>query len=190
VDALGFLALSGYFVSFMSGNSTRLGVGLVIGWHAWLPAAFLIAAFVIGVMCGTAVARISRDQRGAAVLSLVTLLLLTAAITQQFDMVLVSTGLMAAAMGAENSVFERDGEVSVGVTYMTGTLVKLGQHLVASLCGEAGFAWLSYFVLWAGLIAGAAIGAASYGALMLSALWPAVAAATVMALIAWRWRIV
>ena len=31
IDALGFLKLGGLFVSFMSGNSTRLGVGLATG---------------------------------------------------------------------------------------------------------------------------------------------------------------
>src|SRR3546814_9729783 len=37
--------------------------------------------------------------------------------------------LLAAAMGAENGVFLRDREVSIGVTYMTGTLVRVGQKL-------------------------------------------------------------
>ena len=31
IDALGFLSLGGYFVSFMSGNSTRSAVDLVQG---------------------------------------------------------------------------------------------------------------------------------------------------------------
>lgn len=31
VDAVGFMTLGGFFVSFMSGNSTRLGVGLSSG---------------------------------------------------------------------------------------------------------------------------------------------------------------
>ena len=35
VDAIGFLKLGGFFVSFMSGNSTRLGVGLATAhWSA------------------------------------------------------------------------------------------------------------------------------------------------------------
>jgi uncharacterized membrane protein YoaK (UPF0700 family) len=33
VDAIGFIKLGGFFVSFMSGNSTRLGVGLAHGSH-------------------------------------------------------------------------------------------------------------------------------------------------------------
>ena len=46
VDAIGFLKLGGLFVSFMSGNSTRLAVGLAelsgiaglgfIVWFTWL----------------------------------------------------------------------------------------------------------------------------------------------------------
>lgn len=31
VDAIGFLMTGGFFVSFMSGNSTRLGIGLAEG---------------------------------------------------------------------------------------------------------------------------------------------------------------
>ena len=39
VDAIGFLSANGYFVSFMSGNTTRLGVALgTAPWHALAPA--------------------------------------------------------------------------------------------------------------------------------------------------------
>jgi len=31
VDAIGFIKTGGFFVSFMSGNSTRVGVGLAAG---------------------------------------------------------------------------------------------------------------------------------------------------------------
>ncbi len=33
---------------------------------------------------------------------------------------------MTLAMGAEDLIFERNGDVTIGVTYMTGTLVKFG----------------------------------------------------------------
>jgi uncharacterized membrane protein YoaK (UPF0700 family) len=36
-------------------------------------------------------------------------------------------------MGAENALFERDGEVQIGLTDMTGTLVKFGQRLFSAL---------------------------------------------------------
>ncbi|PTS89246.1 DUF1275 family protein, partial [Caulobacter sp. HMWF009] len=57
VDAIGFLKLGGFFVSFMSGNSTRLGVGLATGHlEAALTALVLIALFVAGVVLGALVA--------------------------------------------------------------------------------------------------------------------------------------
>lgn len=53
VDALGFLKLGGMFVSFMSGNSTRMAVGVAIPAQGSLFVGALIAAFVLGVMVGT-----------------------------------------------------------------------------------------------------------------------------------------
>ncbi len=55
---------------------------------------------------------------------------------------------MAMAMGAENIVFERNGEVSIGVTYMTGSLVKLGQRMVVALLGTDRLGWVPYLYLW------------------------------------------
>ena len=93
---------------------------------------------------------------------------------------------MVLAIGAENAVFERDGEVEIGLTYMTGTLVKLGQRLTAALLGGVRFAWLPYLLLWLGLVSGAVAGAAIYPFFGLAGLWLAAAAAAVFAMIATR----
>jgi uncharacterized membrane protein YoaK (UPF0700 family) len=54
VDAIGFLHLGGLFVSFMSGNSTRMGVSLAAGeWGAAAEAFGLIALFVAGATAGS-----------------------------------------------------------------------------------------------------------------------------------------
>src|ERR1700741_3237683 len=54
VDAIGFLHLGGLFVSFMSGNSTRLGVNLAAGnWQNAAEAIGLIVLFVIGAAGGS-----------------------------------------------------------------------------------------------------------------------------------------
>src|ERR1700733_9823009 len=54
VDSIGFLHLGGLFVSFMSGNSTRLGVSLAEGgWSNAAAALELIALFVAGAACGS-----------------------------------------------------------------------------------------------------------------------------------------
>lgn len=176
VDALGFLKLQGMFVSFMSGNSTRMAVGAATPVHGSLFAGALIAAFIVGVMTATALALKAGRWRKQAVLALVLSMLTLAGVA---DMVIigsvVSTLLMAGAMGAANVTFQRDGEVSVGVTYMTGTLVKFGQHLTFALSGGPRFAWMPYLLLWLGLIAGAIAGATAFSLFGLHALWIAVA---------------
>jgi uncharacterized membrane protein YoaK (UPF0700 family) len=70
VDAVGFIALGGFFVSFMSGNSTRLGVGLIEAASAARLAAILIAAFVSGATAGALLGQAAgRSGFGMAALS-------------------------------------------------------------------------------------------------------------------------
>ncbi|MGC4250611.1 MAG: YoaK family protein [Sphingobium sp.] len=187
IDALGFLKLGGLFVSFMSGNSTRLAVGLASGTSVALAAAGLIGAFVGGVMMGAILARAAGRWRKQAVLGLVTALLgiggMLTAMGHAGDGL---TLLMAAAMGAVNNVFQRNGEVSIGVTYMTGALVKLGQALAAALGGGAPFGWLPYLLLWLGLVSGAVAGAALFPVMDLAALW--IACAFCALLLGWSFR--
>ena len=59
VDSIGFLMTGGFFVSFMSGNSTRLGIGLADGSSTAGFAAALVVAHgagelehTIGVLVG------------------------------------------------------------------------------------------------------------------------------------------
>jgi uncharacterized membrane protein YoaK (UPF0700 family) len=89
--------------------------------------------------------------------------------------------VMAVAMGAENAVFEEDGEIKLGVTYMTGALVKVGQGIAGALFGGDRFGWAPSLLLWIGLIAGAMIGAAVYARIALSGLWIAAVAAGLLA---------
>ena len=95
--------------------------------------------------------------------------------------------MMAAAMGAENSVFLRDGEVSIGLTYMTGTLVKFGQRLASAFMGGPRFAWAPYLMLWLGLIVGSVSGALTYAHFALSSIWFAAIAAAGLALLMRNW---
>src|SRR6185437_10747056 len=184
VDATGFIGLGGFFVSFMSGNTTRLAVGLAQETAAAATAAGLIAAFVLGVMGGTWLRRRAPAKPAAWILALVAALLAVAALCGMRGLMLEAGVAMALAMGAENAVFEREGEVHIGLTYMTGTLVKLGQHLVRALSGDASNTWRSYFLLWSGLAAGAVAGAALHPWLGMNALWLAALAAAFFALVA------
>lgn len=182
VDAIAFIHLGGFFVSFMSGNSTRLGVGIAEAPAAATVAFGLIGAFVGGVMLGAWSNRGDDRQGGARVLTVVALLLATAAILGQSGAAVWAMAFLAVAMGAENSVFQRDGEVSIGVTYMTGALVRMGQRLAAALAGEPRFAWAPYLLLWLGLVAGAALGALAFAHLSFAAIWIAALAAGALAL--------
>ena len=183
VDALGFLQLGGFFVSFMSGNSTRLGVGAAAAnLQAVGTAGGLIAVFVTGVVVGVLVGREDWRWRRPAVLSLVTAALLTAAIAHggepRWAMAATAFG-----MGALNALFQRDGDVAIGVTYMTGALVRMGHRIAAALRGGPKWDFLPFLLLWLSLTGGAAIGAAVFGMMGSAGLWVAVSAAVVLAVL-------
>jgi uncharacterized membrane protein YoaK (UPF0700 family) len=109
VDAIGFIKLGGFFVSFMSGNSTRLAVALAQG--SVLTGGGLIAVFVTGVVLGSLTGRLAGSGRAPAILGMVALLLALAAGLGSAGFAVPAITCMALAMGAENAVFEQDGEV-------------------------------------------------------------------------------
>ena len=186
VDAIGFIELGGFFVSFMSGNSTRLGVGLIERSHDAAIAGGLIATFVVGVIVGSLTGRMAGSHRRPVVLMLVAALLAVAAACSAIGATPIGVAAMVLAMGAENSVFEQGDDVHIGLTYMTGALVKFGQRAAAALTGGDRFAWAPYILLWAGLVVGAVSGAATHQWLGLSGLWFAAAFAAAFAMITRR----
>lgn len=202
VDGIGFIHLGGYFVSFMSGNSTRAGADLAEGdLLGWGKAMGLVAAFVFGVILAslatsarttaTAPSRTITPQLRAIWLSVALLALaavcgtVPAAGPQGAEPAVAP--LIAAAMGAVNSTFTRGGEVSVGLTYMTGALVKAGQLFAARLRGAPETGWLRYAALWLAIAVGSAAGAMGYLTAGLPVLWAAVALLGSCAALVW-WR--
>lgn len=184
VDALAFTSLGGFFASFMSGNSTRLGVGLGqgIGGDA-LVAGGLILSFVSGVIVASVIVRAAGARHKAAVMAVVTALLALAAIVATVTPGPLVLVLLAAAMGTENGVFNRDGEVTIGLTYMTGSLVRIGQKLAGALMGDQDrWGWIPYLALWLGFLAGVVSGAASQLRWGWDALWLAAVIAAVLTL--------
>ena len=187
VDALAFIELKGFFVSFMSGNSTRMGVGLIERESDWQTAAALIGAFAAGVVLGSLVGRKAHHHRAAKLIALIALLLGAAAVVMTIGASRnLAIALMALAMGAVNAVYEQDGEVKFGLTYMTGAIVKVGQHIAAFLSGEKVVGSISYALLWAGLVGGAALAAFTHPLWGLTGLWAASGFAACLALVMWR----
>ena len=184
IDALGFITLGGVFVSFMSGNSTRLAVGTAEG--AWGTTALIggvLALFVLGVILGSVVAELTdrdRRTRKTAVLATVTALLTIGALAAFAGWTPVAVVAMTLAMGTENSVFRRHGETTVALTYMTGALVKIGQRVAAAFFGGPRWSWLPYLGLWGGLVTGAVLGALAHRVFGLHALWVAAVFAAVL----------
>lgn len=187
VDAIGYLAVGNLFVAFMSGNSTVLGISMVEGLgERTLLSGGLVVMFVAGVMVGTWVGRPFGARRAPVVLLLMSTLLVVAGLLGVVG--LGGGGLttpcclvVALAMGAENTVFQRAGVSGIGLTYMTGTLVRLGQKAAEAVAGGPWAAAVPDTLLWFGMVAGAAAGAAVEQWIGLNGLWVAAATGVGMA---------
>lgn len=179
VDAIGYLRLRHFFVSFMSGDSTQLAVSMIRGdWSHAAAAAAIVGLFVAGVVAGRSLA-VGFDAWGRpTVLMSEALLLCLAAVTGTSTTLAIS--LTTFAMGVQNAAIDKEHAARVGLSYVTGTLVSLGDKLADALRADSKdrWAWASHLVHWGSLVLGAACGAIGYQAWGLWALlMPAVAAA-------------
>jgi uncharacterized membrane protein YoaK (UPF0700 family) len=184
VDGIGFLHLGGLFVSFMSGNSTRLGVSLAAGhWSNATEAIGLIVLFVIGAAAGSLIMSARTAFCQCLVLLAEAALLAAAALCYERGMPSVAIAAIVLAMGLENSVFQSEGGAGLGLTYMTGALVKVGQLAAAALTGGRRWGWLPNLMLWAALVVGAVCGALAYSRINLAAIWFAAGWAVILSLV-------
>jgi len=159
VDAIGFLVAGGYFTSFMSGNTTRLGTDLVAAPVLAIGPAAIIGSFLAGVIAGAIVAARWPGRHKRSLLAGVAGLLGCGALAAAYGHGLAFLAIGATAMGLSNNVFTREGEVTVGVTYMTGALVRFGQGLALRIAGRPAEAMRGYGRLWCALASGAIFGA-------------------------------
>jgi uncharacterized membrane protein YoaK (UPF0700 family) len=186
VDGIGYLYLGGLFVSFMSGNSTRMAVSLAAGHFAAAAEALgLIALFVFGAACGSLIVLGRGVHRQPWLLAVEALLLIVAGLAHTIGFDRMAISIIVLAMGLENAVFQIEGGGGLGLTYVTGALVKVGQLIAAAMTGGARFAWVPNLLLWAALVAGSVGGALAYQWINLAAIWFAAGAAlTLTALVA------
>ena len=181
-DGIGFIHLGGLFVSFMSGNSTRLGVTAAdMDVPKAIEAVLLIALFVVGAGAGSLIGHRRGRHRQWVLLLAEALLLGAGALAYFYSAPHVTVAALVLAMGLENAVSQSEtGAAGIGLTYMTGTLVKVGQGLAMVLVGGPRWAWLPNFLLWVSLVIGAAIGAMAYQRINLHAVWFAAAFALLL----------
>lgn len=179
VDAVGYLSADRYFVSFMSGNTTRLATDLVLpGVRAAIPA-LLIAGFVLGVAAGGVVAHKAGPLRKPAVLALVTGLLALGATCALFALTAAMMACLVLAMGALNNTLQRD-ESPVALTYLTGALVRIGQAIAGALTRRRHDPAWPFLALWLALACGAALGATLFLAYGAVSLWLGVGASALL----------
>jgi len=161
VDAVGYSAMGHLYVSFMSGNSTQLGMAIahrdlaVVGW-----AGAVIGAFVLGAFLGTLIYGVSGKTKMALVFGgeLICLLLALG-----FDGVLaerLALLFVAIAMGMQNAVHEAVAGVATGKSFITGALFGVGDALAKACLGKARFVEAGVnAVSWVAFVSGVTIGA-------------------------------
>lgn len=151
VDAVGVTQTGGTFLSFMSGNTTQMAAALAVqNWlHARLIAA-IIGLFVAGVAVGELIAR-GAGRFGAPMVLTAEALSLMAGALPDF----AGYAATVFAMGLQNAALKRAGGVSVGLTYVTGSLVQVGRRLADGAFGQAALYGLIWFCMASGAAAGA-----------------------------------
>jgi uncharacterized membrane protein YoaK (UPF0700 family) len=156
-DAIGFMA-SGDFVSFMSGNTTRLAVAISegdLGLTGRLT--LLVATFIAGNALGVIVSRASRRHALPLLLCIATLLCGGAAWPFADSLPALLAAIIA--MGMLNAAVEEVNGLPVGLTYVTGALSRFGRGLGRWMLGERRNGWRVQLIPWAGMFVGAVIGA-------------------------------
>lgn len=165
VDAIGFIELGGFFVSFMSGNTTQGGAALIEGaWPVFGLTLSLVVLFFIGSVFGTLLA-FSNFRWGPAAVS--GAVMLGVAATLVLAMANIPPGqtmlVLAATAGAQNAILPMRGAVRLGATFVTGTLYVAGQDLALALKGKAPpWRWTQHLAIWLALLLGAVLGAWLY----------------------------
>ncbi|MBX5155565.1 MULTISPECIES: YoaK family protein [unclassified Rhizobium] len=157
-DATGLL-LTGDFVSFMTGNTTRAALALSQGnlYHA----AVLISAilvFVLGNAAGIVVAHFSQ-RRIFVVLGCVGLVLALASMMTMQNLLLSRFYLIVLAMGMVNAAVEQIEGLPIGLTYVTGALSRFGRGIGRWIIGDRRIEWTIQIVPWGGMLLGAIAGA-------------------------------
>ncbi len=157
-DAVG-LVITGDFVSFMTGNTTRAAIALARSdlAHA-LTLLLAILLFVIGNALGVVVAHLA-SRRVFSVLACVSLTIGLAALVDTKSLPLLQFALVVLAMGMVNATVEHIEGLPIGLTYVTGALSRFGRGIGRFLLGERRFDWTIQLIPWLGMVSGAISGA-------------------------------
>ncbi len=188
LGATAFTHSAGYFVTFMTGNAQRAALGYFRGDVVLsVTAALLLLCFVAGVVIASVCRRHFWVAHPHGPTVLTTFSLLAATVVDVLDegweenlLDFAPIMLVTFAIGALNTSFVKDDEVSVPLSYVTGTLVKMGQGIERHIAGGTAADWLGYFLLFASFTLGAVVGGCI--SLIVNGTWMLVVATGVSAL--------
>jgi len=134
LDGYGLLFLKTY-VSFMSGNTTFTGLKSGQGnFEAALPSAIAIAFFVTGGFLGNLLTQSKLRYSHRLIFGVIAGLLATVAGLEWLGPRNVPSeiAMLSLAMGMVNPALSKVGAESVSLTFVTGTLSRVGVHLAAA----------------------------------------------------------
>ncbi|MEY8566538.1 YoaK family protein [Corynebacteriaceae bacterium 7-707] len=165
MGAAAWLHTSGWYVTFMTGNTERMVLEHFTGHHVLgLGALATVIAFLVGVMAAT-LARIHWWRKSRHGATLVTMVAAYAAwlvdvLTNDAEAPLgvVPVLSLAFGLGALNTSISRGNQVAMPLSYVTGTLVKMGQGFALHLSGVRRWVWVAQVVTYAGFLAGIVLG--------------------------------
>jgi uncharacterized membrane protein YoaK (UPF0700 family) len=134
LDGYGLLVL-GTYVSFMSGNTTF--TGLKSGQHnfqAALPSAVAVLSFVTGSFLGNLFTQSRLRHSHRLIFGVIAGLLATVASLEWHGLwnAPAEIAMLSLAMGMMNPALSKVGAESVSLTFVTGTLNRIGGHLAAA----------------------------------------------------------
>ncbi len=145
VDAIGFIHLkNGLVISFMSGNTTRVGILLTSGnmrqaWHY----IGVILLFVFGAAIGEAVALANKPFYRSTIMALVSATLIITLCVEPIYSPIVTNFLLSFAMGVQKIALRLTIEKATALTYVTGFLGNTGRSIAMLLMGKG--TMLSFF---------------------------------------------
>ncbi|WPF65846.1 YoaK family protein [Corynebacterium sp. 22KM0430] len=167
--AAAWIYSAGWYVTFMTGNTERMVLEPIRGsTEAGLAALSAVVVFVIGALTAT-LARIylwSHARHGAMVVTTIAIILAFLSDlwlgTQEDGLTFIPILFLAFGLGALNTSISRRGQVVMPLSYVTGTLVKIGQGIALHLAGKQRWMWFPQLATYLGFVCGAAVGGTAF----------------------------
>ena len=169
----------------MSGNTTHTAVAMGTDWASFARIGGTIVVFVAGVLVGELLGPLcGRFGRPAVLAAEAASLWAGLASSLGGFGEPWTTSVLGFAMGLQNASVHHANGISVSLTYVTGTLVKIGRGLAEALRGMKPVSGvLPYLGLWLAVFVGSVLGAAVARASAVDAIAIAAAAASALAIL-------